>query len=98
MDGERTRACTGSKPVADDFPFEPERTACMALVVGPAPLGDQRTVRHAHGWQIEDRAEVNGQTGSPGMVASGRIDEQNLRRSGEPADCGGEQRSFPQRE
>jgi hypothetical protein len=98
VDGKRARPSAGSEPIAHDLLPKPQRVLRPSLVSRPVALGQKRTMRDPDCRQIDDRAQMQGETGATRMVAAGRIDEQHVRRLREGADCGLERRAFPQRE
>lgn len=51
-----------------------------ALVDWPPALRDERTVRYAHGRELEHRPELERQARSTRMITAGCIDEQHVRQ------------------
>lgn len=79
VDGERARPGRGSKPGADGLAVEDQRRPRAAPCLWPLAAGDERTVRDAGGGDVEDRAQVKGETGATRMVAARRVDEEDVR-------------------
>jgi hypothetical protein len=65
-----------------------------SFVRGPLAFGDERAVGNAHGREIEDLAEVEGEAGAAGMVSAGGVDQEDVRRRGDGSHGGFEQRSL----
>jgi hypothetical protein len=72
----------GARPGAD--PEGDAATAQLQWRDGSTPQfrlvasGDERAAGHAHRRQADDRTEVHGEPGTPRMVKSARVDEQEL--------------------
>jgi hypothetical protein len=80
MNRKRTHSASRSQPIADDLVVVQERTRLLPLVTWPRSLCEQRAVRDTDGREVEDRAEVKGQSGPTRMVSTGGVDEQALGR------------------
>jgi hypothetical protein len=94
VDGQRAPACAGAQPVADELALEEERAAGASFGRGPLAFGDKRAVGDAHGREIEDLAEVEGEAGAAGMVSAGGVDQEGIRLRSECAHGGFEQSSL----
>jgi hypothetical protein len=94
VDGQRARACAGAQPVADELALEEERAAGAWFVHGPLALGDEWAVRDADRWEVQHRAEVEGEAGAAGVVSGGGVDQEDIRLRGEGSHGGFEQSSL----
>jgi hypothetical protein len=87
VNGERPRSGSCPQPVSDDRAFEHERRRRTALVARPRSFREERAMRDADRRQVELGAEVEGEAGSPRVIPSGCVDEEDVRRPLEPVDC-----------
>jgi hypothetical protein len=96
VDGEGTRARSGSKPAADGLSFEHQRAAGAGLVRRPLAAGLERTMSDTDSREVEDCTELEGEAGAARVVATGRIHEQDVRWLRESAHGGLEQGTLPE--
>ncbi|HXV03976.1 MAG TPA: hypothetical protein VFP24_10430 [Gaiellaceae bacterium] len=86
VNGERPRSGSCPQPVSDDRAFEHELRRRTAFVSRPRSFREERAMCDADGWQVELGAEVEGEAGSPRVIPSGGVDEEDIRRPLERAD------------
>lgn len=98
MDGQRPRARPRPEPVADPLPAEEQRAASAALVGGPLAFGGERAVRDADAREVEHGSEVKRETGAARVVATRRVDQEQVRQVWEGSDGGLEKRALAKRE
>jgi hypothetical protein len=78
VDRERASATPGPKPRPDRIAIEQQRGGRSARVRRPRSARQQRPMRDADGRQVEDRAEVHGETRAAGVISAGGIDQQDF--------------------
>jgi hypothetical protein len=98
MDGQGTRAATRAQPVADVLTFHGERTRCATLVWRPLALGHEQSVRDSDRRDVQHRAEVQCEARAARVVATGCVDEQDVRQLAESSDRSLEEWAFTQGE
>jgi hypothetical protein len=64
----------------------------------PEPYEPRRTMRHTHRRHIEDRAKVQRKTRTPGMIATGRVDQHHLGWRRKVGEGGAERGTLAERE
>jgi hypothetical protein len=92
--GGRLRA----HPEADAAIVDANRRPRAPLEQREATRRDERTLRHAHGRNADDGAEMDSQPSPSGMVDPGRIHEQHVRKRRQPPDGHREHWAFPPRQ
>jgi hypothetical protein len=98
MDGKRARSYSGTQPIADEVVFEHQRASGATLVSGPFAFSGERAVRDAHGRKVQHPSEVEGEAGSPRVVAAGGVDDEDVRRLRKCANGSFEQLALAQRQ
>jgi hypothetical protein len=78
MHGQRPDPLARPQPVADGLTVKQQGAHRAAFVRGCFALSEQRPVGGADGREVEDRTEVQRQTGSPRVIAAGGIDHHNV--------------------
>jgi hypothetical protein len=98
MDGERTCSWPRAQPVADELAVEHQRASGGALVFRPLAFCAEWAMCDADGWEVEHRAEVERESGSARVVATGGVDQEHVRRLRQRAYGSFEQGALAQRE
>src|SRR6266545_5356926 len=98
MDGQRTCACSRSKPIADELAFESERAAGALLVRRPLALRVERAMGDADGREIQNCAELEREPRPARVVTARGVDQEDIRRLRKGTDGCFQQRAFAQRE
>ena len=83
---ERSRTAARAQPVAGAFSSDLECSGCTSLVRGPRAVGDEQAMGNADRRDVEDGAEVERETRTARMIATGRIHEQDVRLLRETSD------------
>src|SRR6266508_4115534 len=79
MDGQRTRACSRSEPIAHELAFESQRAAGALFVRRPLALRVERAMGDADGREIQNCAELEREP-RPARVAAARgVDQEDIR-------------------
>jgi hypothetical protein len=89
---------SGPQPAPDVLVADQQWAARTRLVVRPVRTGQERSVRNAHGRQIENRPEVKRESGTKRVIAPGGVDQENVWNLRQGPDCGLQQRSLAQGE
>ncbi len=98
VDRQGTGGVSGAQPVAHVVAGEVKWRVGAAKELGPLAFGQQWAVGNADGREVEQRSQVEGQAGASGVVAAGRVDQQNLGPKGQVPDRRLQQRTFSQGE
>src|SRR5829696_9814918 len=83
MDRDWPGAWAGSQPARDDVAVDQERCGIATRVAGLRSFAEERSVGNADRRDIQHKAEVEGEAGTPWVVAAGRVEEQHARALGE---------------
>jgi hypothetical protein len=83
MNRQRPDTWLSSQPAADDRVVDSKRACRTTLITGPLAGGNQRSVRHSDGWQLQLRTEVQRQSRSSRMITSSRVQQQRIKITGQ---------------
>jgi hypothetical protein len=78
MGNDRTDSVAGANPSGDLDGFEPHRRGRASPKLRELSMADQGTVRHSDRRKIEERAQVDGQTGPTRVVCTGCVDHDHI--------------------
>ncbi len=96
MDREWTRSPPRAQPASNRFSVQHQRATCAAILRRPFARRQHGPVRHAHRRHADDRPEMKREAGSARMVASGRVDHQDVGCSRQCRDRRLQQRALTQ--
>lgn len=95
MDDQCASSSSCADQIADVLTGEEQRRSRTLLVRRLVTGGEERPVRDPDGRQVEDAAELEGETRAPRVVPTGGVHEQNVRLSPQGSDGVLEERPFP---
>ena len=83
MNGQRPDTCLSTQPAADHHVGDSKRARGASMITGPVAGGNQRSMRHSDGWQLQLGTQVQRQPGSSRMITSSRIQQQHIKITGQ---------------
>ncbi len=86
MNRQRSDTWLSSQPAADHRVVDSKRACRTSMITGPLAGGNQRSVRHSDGGQLQLRTEVQRQPRSSRMITSSRVQEQHIKITRERPD------------